>query len=110
MARWDMGHDTLSTLTQRTQSSTEELKSLIQQLVRAAEPLMGKFDGAGKAAFDDFKSHADQISTDLGKGLVSVNTGQSGMNKAFTTGDNTMADQARSTMSSANFDAARFRG
>lgn len=110
MTRWDMGHETLTTLTQRTHGSTGELRSLIQQLIRAAEPLVGKFDGSGKAAFDSFKAHADQISADLGRGLGSVNTGQAGMNKAFLTGDTTMADDTRSLMSSANFDAARFRG
>ena len=110
MTRWDMGRETLTTLTQRTHGSTDELRSLIQQLISAAEPLTGKFDGGGKAAFDTFKAHADQISADLGRGLGSVNTGQAGMNKAFNTGDMTMADDTRSLMGAANFDGAKFRG
>ncbi|GLY92152.1 hypothetical protein [Actinoallomurus iriomotensis] len=110
MTRWDMGRETLTTLTRRTHGSTEELRSLIQQLIRAAEPLEGRFDGNGKAMFDNFKAHADQISADLGRGLGSVNTGQAGMNKAFTHGDITMADDTRSLMGAANFDGAKFRG
>jgi hypothetical protein len=110
MSRWDMSRETLPVLMQRTQGSTDELRGLIQQLIQAAEPLSGRFDGAGKQAFDAFKANSDQITADLGRGLGSVNTGQAGMNKAFVTGDTTMSDDARSLMSAANFDAARFRG
>jgi uncharacterized protein YukE len=110
MARWDMGHETLSTLTRQTHGSGEELSSLIRQLIQAAEPLTNRFDGAGKQAFDAFKSNADQISNDLSRGLGSINAGQAGMNKAFQSGDATMAEETRSLMGSANFDAARFRG
>jgi uncharacterized protein YukE len=105
-----MGQETLGVLTQRTSGSTDELRVLIGQLIQAAEPLSGRFDGAGKAAFDAFKANSDQITADLGQGLGSVNTGQAGMNRAFLTGDTTMADDTRSLMSAANFDAARFRG
>ncbi|HEY7486511.1 MAG TPA: hypothetical protein VH912_18755 [Streptosporangiaceae bacterium] len=105
-----MGQSTLPTLIQRTGGSTDELRSLIQQLIVAAEPLAGKFDGAGKAAFDSFKANSDQITADLGRGLNSVHTGQAGMQKSFTTGDTTMADDTRSTMGAANFDGAMFRG
>lgn len=108
--RWDMGTTTLPTLIQRTGGSVDELRSLIQQLVAAAEPLSGRFNGQGKAAFDAFKANADQISSDLGQGLGSVHTGQSGMSRAFATGDTAMAEETRSAMGAANFDAARFRG
>lgn len=108
--RWDVGQTTLPTLMQRTQGSVDELRTLIQQLIVAAEPLSGKFDGAGKAAFDAFKANSDQITADLGRGLGSVHTGQAGMSRSFTTGDTTMAEDTRSTMGAANFDAARFRG
>jgi uncharacterized protein YukE len=107
--RWDQGQHTLVTLARGTQGSAQELGTLVKQLIAAAEPLAGKFNGAGKAAFDNFKAHADQITADLSAGLGSVNTGQIGMEKAFSTGDQTMADDAQSRMSSANFDAAKFK-
>jgi uncharacterized protein YukE len=108
--RWDMDANTLPTLMQRTQGSVDELRTLIQQLIAAAEPLSGRFDGSGKAAFDSFKANSDQITADLGRGLGSVNSGQSGMQRSFSTGDTTMADDTRSLMGAANFDAAMFRG
>jgi uncharacterized protein YukE len=107
--RWDQGQQTLVTLARGTQGSTQELGTLVKQLIEAAQPLAGKFNGAGKAAFDNFKAHADQITADLNTGLGSVNTGQVGMEKAFSMGDQTMADDAQSRMSSANFDAAKFK-
>lgn len=107
--RWDYGQDTLVTLARNTSGASDDLGSLVKQLIQAAEPLAGKFNGAGKAAFDSFKARADQISADLNAGLGSVNRGQVGMERAFASGDQTMADEASSAMSSANFDAAKFR-
>ncbi|WP_329245984.1 hypothetical protein OG417_50805 [Actinoallomurus sp. NBC_01490] len=108
-ARWNHGQHTLVNLARGTQISTHDLGTLIKQLIQAAEPLKGKFDGEGKKTFDRFKAHADQIATDLHAGLRSVNTGQVGMERAFLTGDQAMADDAQSKMSSANFHAAKFR-
>jgi hypothetical protein len=107
--RWDQGDQTLVTLARGTQGSAQELGTLVKQLIQAAEPLVGKFNGAGKASFDSFKANADQITADLNAGLGSVNTGQMGMQQAFSTGDQTMADEAQSRMGSANFDAAKFK-
>jgi hypothetical protein len=109
LSRWQIGDSTLTTLSQSTGTTGDELSSLIQQLVQAAEPLSGKFDGAGKAAFDSFKLRADGITADLRAGLGSIQEGQTGMNTAFVTGDQTMADDANQSMGSANFDAAKFR-
>ncbi|WP_269859399.1 hypothetical protein [Streptomyces sp. RPT161] len=108
--KFDMGSSTLSTLIKGTQGSSEDLGSLIKQLIAAAQPLEGKFNGAGKAAFDAFKAQSDRITADLNGSLGSILGGQSGMNKSFTTGDTQMSDDARSAMGSANFDAARFSG
>ncbi|MFV2198168.1 hypothetical protein [Nocardiopsis sp. LOL_012] len=109
MSRWDVGESTLASLGQRTAGSGDELAGLITQLVAAAEPLAGKFDGPGKAAFDSFKQRADAITADLRAGLGSINEGQSGMNAAFQTAGQTMADDANQNMSAANFDAAKFK-
>jgi uncharacterized protein YukE len=108
--KFDMGSSTLQTLTQQTQGASDDLGTLITRLIAAATPLEGSFNGAGRAAFDSFKARADQITADLNSALGAIVGGQSGMNTAFVTGDSEMADNATSTQSSADFDAARFSG
>jgi uncharacterized protein YukE len=106
--KFDMGSTTLSTLTKQTQGSSEDLGTLIRQLIEAAAPLEGRFNGAGRAAFDGFKARADQITADLNGALGAILGGQSGMDTAFVQGDTEMSDNATSAQASANFDAARF--
>lgn len=106
--KFDMGWTTLSTLTQQSQGSSDDLGELIRQLINAVMPLEGKFNGNGRAMFDNFKSQSDQVTADLNAALGAIVTGQSGMDKAFGEGDQNMADNASSTAGSANFDAARF--
>ncbi len=50
--KFDMGAETLGTLRTKTSGSNDELGGLIKQLVQAAAPLEGNFNGAGMAAFD----------------------------------------------------------
>lgn len=108
--KFDMGAQTLGTLTKRTQGASDDLGTLIRQLIAAAEPLEGTFNGSGRAAFDNFKANADQITADLNSSLGQIVGGQGGMNQSFGTGDVEMADNAGSAQGSANFDAARFSG
>ncbi|ANP49544.1 uncharacterized protein YukE [Streptomyces griseochromogenes] len=108
--KFDMGSTTLATLRKSTGGSSDDLGTLIQQLIAAAQPLEGKFNGEGKVMFDSFKRRADEITAELNGSLRSILGGQSGMDTAFTTGDQEQADNAHQTMSAANFDAARFRG
>jgi hypothetical protein len=108
--KFDMGASTLSTLTQQTQGSSDDLGGLIRQLVVAAAPLEGKFNGAGRAAFDSFKSRTDEITAELNMSLGAIIRGQSGMDTSFVTGDIEMSDNARSAEGSASFDSARFAG
>jgi uncharacterized protein YukE len=108
--KFDMGSTTLSTLTKSTSGSSDDLGSLIQQLIAAAQPLEGKFNGEGKTMFDSFKLHADDITAALNGSLSSILGGQSGMDTAFGTGDTEQSDNAQQNMSAANFDAARFSG
>jgi uncharacterized protein YukE len=108
--KFDMGSHTLSHLAKQTNTSTDDLGSLIKQLIAAAEPLEGKFNGAGKQAFDAFKSHSDQITADLNTALRSILGGQTGMDRSFRTGDTEMGDNAHHAMTAANFNAARFSG
>ncbi|MBO0657031.1 hypothetical protein J1792_31125 [Streptomyces triculaminicus] len=108
--KFDMGSTTLSGLVSKTRGSNEDLGGLVRQLVEAARPLEGKFNGAGKQAFDLFKQHADGIAKDLNGSLSAILGGQSGLDSAFGTGDQESADNARQQMAAANFDAARFSG
>lgn len=108
--KFDMGAQVLSTLQSQSQGSSTDLGVLIRQLVQAAQPLEGKFNGAGKAAFDLFKSRADEIAADLNASLSGILGGQSGMDAAFGSGDQEQDENAKSQMASANFDAARFSG
>ena len=108
--KFDMGAQTLSTLQKQTGGSSQDLGTLIKRLIAAAEPLEGKFNGAGKQAFDQFKAHSDEITSSLNSALSQILGGQAGMDKSFGSGDHESADNARQTMASANFDGARFSG
>lgn len=106
--KFAMGAQVLTNLTKQTSGSSEDLGTLVRRLADAAEPLQGKFNGTGRAAFDKFKSETDRIAFDLDRALGSVLTGIAGMDRSFAEGDQEMADQTRSADSSANYDAARF--
>jgi uncharacterized protein YukE len=106
--KFDMGSNTLTTLTKQTGSANQDLGALVKRLIEAARPLEGRFNGAGKAAWDSFKARGDQIAADLNGALSAINTGQSGMNTAFIEGETEQADNATRLQSTANFDAARF--
>ncbi|MFH8789365.1 hypothetical protein [Streptomyces roseoverticillatus] len=108
--KFDMGSTTLSDLGKGTEGASTDLGTLIRQLIAAADPLEGKFNGAGKAAFDTFKLHADEITAALNGSLQSILGGQSGMDTAFGSGDQEQESNAHQNMSGANFDAARFSG
>jgi hypothetical protein len=108
--KFDMGSTTLSDLGKSTVGSSSDLGTLIRQLIAAADPLEGKFNGAGKVAFDTFKNHSDEVTADLNGALHSILGGQSGMDGAFGTGDQEQESNAHQNMSGANFDAARFSG
>ncbi len=108
--KFDMGSQTLSTLTSQSRYSSDDLGGLIRQLVDAAQPLEGKFNGQRKAAFDQFKARSDEVTAGLNAALAKFLGGQTGMDKAFTSGDQEAAENANQSMASANFDAARFGG
>ncbi|GAA3304115.1 hypothetical protein [Streptomyces cinereospinus] len=107
--KFDMGAQTLAALMRDSRGSSDDLGSLIRQLVQAAQPLEGKFNGTGRAMFDQFKARADEITADLNGSLSAILGGQSGMDSAFGSGDQEQGDNARQQMAAANFDAARFR-
>lgn len=106
--KFAMGADVLTQLTKKTSTSTDDLGALVRQLAQAGEPLEGKFNGAGRAAFDQFKAHTDQIARELNSALAGVLGGIAGMDRSFQQGDQDMSEQTRSTQGSVSFDAARF--
>ena len=79
--KFAMGANTLSTLTKKTSTSSDNLGSLVKQLAVAADPLEGKFNGSARAAFDSFKAHTDEIATDINAALSAVLGGISGMDR-----------------------------
>ncbi|MEC4016745.1 hypothetical protein [Streptomyces sp. H27-D2] len=108
--QFDLGSTTLSELGKGTTASSTDLGTLIRQLIAAADPLEGKFNGAGKAAFDSFKLRADEVTDALNGALNAILGGQSGMDTAFGAGDQESESNAHQNMAGANFDAARFSG
>ena len=70
--KFAMGAETLTVLTKQTSSANDDLGSLVKQLFAAAEPIQGKFNGAGRAAFDRFKGETDQIANELNSALAAV--------------------------------------
>ncbi|MGW7049194.1 hypothetical protein ACWGDT_42375 [Streptomyces avermitilis] len=108
--KFDMGSQVLSTLISNSRGSSDDLGTLIRQLVQAAQPLEGKFNGAGRVAFDSFKGRSDEITTSLNSALSGILGGQSGMESAFGSGDQEQGENARTQEAAANFDGARFSG
>lgn len=106
--KFDMGGQTLTLLRQQTSSSSQDLGSLLRALVVAAEPLEGRFNGAGRVSFDAFKASADAVTAELDSALSAVLHGQSGLDRSFQQGDEQMADETRSVQGAANFDATQF--
>ncbi|MFE3860917.1 hypothetical protein ACFVQ9_22920 [Streptomyces goshikiensis] len=108
--KFDMGTQVLTDLMSGSRNSSTDLGTLIKQLINAAQPLEGKFNGQGKVAFDSFKGRADAITKELNASLAAILGGQSGMESAFGSGDQEQGENARTQMAAGNFDAARFSG
>jgi uncharacterized protein YukE len=108
--KFAMGAETLTVLTKQTSSANDDLGSLVKQLFAAAEPIQGKFNGAGRAAFDRFKGETDQIANELNSALAAVLGGIQGQNTAFIAGEQQMVDETTAAQGGANFDSARFSG
>ncbi|SOD70520.1 hypothetical protein SAMN05892883_0211 [Jatrophihabitans sp. GAS493] len=106
--KFDMGAQTLSSLRQQTAGASQDLGTLVRALVVAGEPLEGRFNGAGRAGFDAFKLHADQIARELNTSLSGILHGQTGAARSFSQGDQQMAEDARTVQLTTDFDAARF--
>lgn len=108
--KFAMGAGVLTALAQKTSTSSDDLGAVVRELSAAAEPLEGRFHGAGRQAFDRFRRRTEEIAVELDAALGSVLVGIDGMDRAFAEGDQTMADETRATEGSASFGAARFSG
>lgn len=108
--KFAMGAQVLTNLTKQTSGASGDLGALVRKLADSAEPLQGRFNGAGRQAFDRFKSETDSIANELNGALASVLQGISGMDRSFQEGDQDMAQSTSSLEGSSNFDAARFSG
>jgi uncharacterized protein YukE len=108
--KFAMGSDTLAQLGKRTSSASGDLGAQVKALLQAAEPLEGRFNGAGRAAFDRFKAESDQVSAELDQALTSVLGGIRGQDTTFAAGDEELASDATQAQGSVSFDAARFSG
>lgn len=101
--KFSMEGETLVRLGQRTQSESEDLGTLVRQLVEAAEPLDGVFNGPARAKFNDFKASTDQIATSLNNALAGIVGSISGQNLAFVTAAEDGAAAHSSAQGSADF-------
>lgn len=108
--KFAMGAGVLTALARKTSTSSDDLGAVVRELSAAAEPLEGRFHGAGRQAFDRFRRRTEEIAVELDAALASVLVGIGGMDRAFTEGDQTMADETRATEDSASFASARFSG
>lgn len=108
--KFAMGAETLSVLTKQTSSSHEDLGGLVKDLFASAAPLYGKFNGAGRAAFDKFNGETNQIANELNAALAAVLGGIQGQDVSFGQGEEEMVSQTTAAQSGAGFDSARFSG
>ena len=106
--KFAMGAETLSQLTTATSGASDDLGGLVRELFVAAEPLQGRFNGAGRAAFDRFKADTDEIADELNAALAAVLAGIDGQNTAFVQGEQLIADGTGSAHSGSGIEFARF--
>jgi uncharacterized protein YukE len=107
--RIDVSTDSANDLITTTEQAFQELGSQVNKLMTAAEPMGESFSGDAKIEFDALNARAGEVADTLNKGLGRINEGQADFTKVILAGDSEMADEARSQMSAANFDAAKFR-
>jgi uncharacterized protein YukE len=81
--KFDLGVTTLGTLAKATSGAGDDLGTLVRAVASAAEPLEGKFRGAGRAKFDEFHSRVGEISSELNAALSAVLAGIQGQDRAF---------------------------
>lgn len=106
MVKFSVGAQALGTLLNRTTTESDDLRSLVQKFVDAAQPLEGKMSGEAKVAFDKFKGKSDEIAGTLHNALVGICGSIDGQNQSFIQGAQEGADVHRQSEGSANFASA----
>lgn len=104
--KFSMEADVLSVLGKKTATESDDLGQLVRNLMAAAEPLEGSFNGPAKAAFNRFKLRTDDIATSLNNALVTITGSIAGQNVAFVTAAEEGADAHTSAEGGASFEAA----
>lgn len=104
--KFSMEADVLSVLGKKTVTESDDLGQLIRDLVAAAEPLEGTFNGPAKASFNKFKVRTDEIATTLNNALVGITGSIAGQNTAFVTASEEGSDAHISAEGAASFEAA----
>lgn len=101
--KFSMEDQTLVNLGKRSQTESEDLVSLVRELVESAEPLEGVFNGPARAKFNDFKAKTDDITTSLNNALAGIVGAIAGQNLAFVTAADDGASAHDSAQGSADF-------
>ncbi len=104
--KFSMEADALSTLGKKTATESDDLASLVRQLVEAAEPLERSFNGVAKQSFNNFKSKTDDVATKLNNALVGITGSIAGQNTTFVNAAQEGADVHASAEGGAAFEAA----
>lgn len=104
--KFAMEADALQVLGRKTSTESDDLAQLVRNLMEAAEPLEGTFNGTAKAAFNSFKSRTDEIASILSNALVGITESIAGQNLAFVTAADEGADTHHSAEGAANFAGA----
>lgn len=106
VTKFSMEADALSVLGKKTATESDDLGQLVRDLMAAAEPLEGSFNGPAKAAFNRFKLRTDDIATTLNNSLVALTGSIAGQNTTFVNVAEEGADLHTSSEGAASFDAA----
>ncbi len=101
--KFSVGTQTLGTLLNRTTTQSDDLKTLVEKFIAAAEPLQNRMSGPAKDAFDKFKGRSDEVAGTLHNALVGICGSIDGQNKSFIQGAEEGADTHSQSEGSANF-------
>ncbi|MCW3156891.1 hypothetical protein [Micropruina sonneratiae] len=104
--KFSMGADVLSSLSSKTSVESDDMKTLVDNFIAAAEPLRGKMSGPAKDAFDKFKLKSDEIAVTMNNALVGICGSIEGQDKSFKQGAQEGADVHSANEGSANFAGA----
>jgi uncharacterized protein YukE len=102
------GGETLTTMTKQTDSTTQDLATLLQQLAQAGEPIRDSFQGRGRVLFDEFHKHAHADGVILNKLLASIAEGVGGMDSSYFDFEQQSAETAQRISGSAPYSSGSF--